>query len=292
MSDGSGSGAEGGFDHRPTTYSNYKDKATITSWAPRYAGSVSTESDRTGSPKEPNAAHLPETAGTADQGLRERKKKLTRQLISDTATRMFLEAGFDAVRVVDVAAACGLAEKTVYNYFPTKEGLILDRFEGMESDIRRVFDPHDASASPVEAAVAAIVAEVETMFDEWGSADHPPDPALLRRFAEMIDQTPALRAAQWEMLDRMGRVAAEGMAARAGVDPGDPEPQIAASAILGLWRVQFGSMARHAIDDRTAIEWRDAVIADVRRAAHLIETGLWSFFSGEPPRPSGAEISR
>jgi len=79
-------------------------------------------------------------------------------------------------------------------------------------------------------------------------------------------------------------VAAEGMAARTGVDPGDPEPQIAASAILGLWRGQFGSMARHAIDDRTAIEWRDAVIADVRRAAHLIETGLWTFMRGGPPR--------
>jgi AcrR family transcriptional regulator len=223
---------------------------------------------------------MADAAGPADQGLRERKKKLTRQLISDTATRMFLEDGFDAVRVVDVAAACGVAEKTVYNYFPTKEALVLDRFEDMEADIRRVFDPHVASLSPVEAAVAAIVVEVETMFEKWGSAGRPPDPVLIRRFADMINQTPALRAAQWEMLDRMGQVAAEGMAARAGVDPGDPEPQIAASAILGLWRVQFGSMARHAIGDRTAIELRDAVIADVRRAAHLIETGLWSFMPG------------
>jgi AcrR family transcriptional regulator len=228
---------------------------------------------------------------TADQGLRERKKKLTRQLISDTATRMFLEHGFDAVRVVDVAAACGVAEKTVYNYFSTKEALVLDRFEDMEADIRLVFDPRDASRSPVEAAVAAIVAEVETMFDERGSAGGALDPALIRRFTEMIDHTPALRAAQWEMVDRMGQIASAGMAARAGVDPGDPEPQIAASAILGLWRVQFGSMARHAIDSRTAIEWRDAVIADVRRAGHLIETGLWSFLPGEPPRPRGAPSS-
>jgi hypothetical protein len=68
------------------------------------------------------------------------------------------------------------------------------------------------------------------------------------------------------------------------VDPDDPEPQIAASAVLGLWRVQFGSMARHAIGDHTVIELRDAVIADVRRAAHLIETGLWTFMRGEPPR--------
>jgi hypothetical protein len=55
------------------------------------------------------------------------------------------------------------------------------------------------------------------------------------------------------MTDRMCQVAAKGMAVRAAVDPDDPEPQIAANAILGLWRVQFGSMARHAIADQTAI---------------------------------------
>jgi AcrR family transcriptional regulator len=198
---------------------------------------------------------------------------------------MFLKDGFDAVRVIDVAAACGVAEKTVYNYFPTKEALILDRFEDMEAGIRRVFDPHATSSSLGEAAVAVIVAEVEMMFDEWVRADHPPDPALIRRFAAMINQTPALRAAQWEMLDRMAQVAAEAMAARAGVDPDDPEPQIAANAILGLWRVQFGSMARHAGSDFTAMELRDAVIADVRRAAYLIDTGLWSFMPGHPRRP-------
>jgi hypothetical protein len=59
------------------------------------------------------------------------------------------------------------------------------------------------------------------------------------------------------------------------VDPDDPEPQIAASAILGLWRVQFGSMARHAIDGHTAIQSRDQVIVDVRRAAliHARQSG-------------------
>ncbi len=59
------------------------------------------------------------------------------------------------------------------------------------------------------------------MFDRRGDGDRPPDPTLIRRFAEMIQQTPALRAAQWEMLDK-GQVAAEGIARRAGVRPDDP----------------------------------------------------------------------
>lgn len=61
------------------------------------------------------------------EGLRERKKRLLRQRLSDTATEMFLERGFDAVRVSEIARACDVSEKTVFNHFPTKESLILDR---------------------------------------------------------------------------------------------------------------------------------------------------------------------
>jgi AcrR family transcriptional regulator len=219
---------------------------------------------------------LEEGVGIAE-GLRERKKRLTRQLISDTATGMFLKDGFDAVRVADVAAASGVSEKTVYNYFPTKESLILDRYEDMENDVRHALGPDAAPTSPVEAAVGVIVAEIRRSFDSWGDGDHAFDPTLIRRFSELVERTPALRAAQREMMDRVVEVAAEAMAARAAVNPEDPEPQIAANAILGLWRVQYRALARYAGEGGTAAEVGDAVIADVRRAARLIDTGLWSF---------------
>ncbi len=75
------------------------------------------------------------------EGLRERKKRLTRQLISDTATGMFLERGFDEVRVTEIAVAAGVSEKTVYNYFPTKESLLLDREAAMAHSIREALGP-------------------------------------------------------------------------------------------------------------------------------------------------------
>jgi len=50
-------------------------------------------------------------AAAATEGIRERKKRLTRDLISNTATRMFLAHGFDAVKVTDIARACDVAEK-------------------------------------------------------------------------------------------------------------------------------------------------------------------------------------
>jgi AcrR family transcriptional regulator len=231
---------------------------------------------------ESEAAEKPDGIPAAVEGLRKRQKEQTRRLISDTATGMFLKDGFDAVRVIDIATACGVSEKTVYNHYPTKESLVFDRFEEMEIDIRGVFGLDEPS--PVEAAVDVIVTRVEAMFGDWGESDRSRELTYIRRFSEMIRQTPSLRAAQWEMLDRMVQIAAEGIAFHAGLDPDDPEPQISANAILGLWRVQFGSMARNAIGDRPPLEVRDAVITDVRRAAELISTGLSSF--ALPPRPA------
>jgi hypothetical protein len=69
------------------------------------------------------------------------------------------------------------------------------------------------------------------------------------------------------MMDRFVAVAAEALAARDGRAAGDPEPQIAAAALLGLWRVQYASLRRH--PDRP-----DLVRADVRRAAAVLRDGL------------------
>jgi hypothetical protein len=72
-------------------------------------------------------------------------------------------------------------------------------------------------------------------------------------------------------------VAAEILAPRAGMSPEDPEPQIAATAMLGLWRVQFLGLRRYLDGTRTPVQVHDAVTADVHRAAVLIDTGLRSF---------------
>ena len=62
-----------------------------------------------------------------DAGLRARKKEQARRLIAETAARLFADNGYENVAVIDVARAADVAEQTVYNYFPTKEHLVLDR---------------------------------------------------------------------------------------------------------------------------------------------------------------------
>jgi AcrR family transcriptional regulator len=57
-------------------------------------------------------------------GLRERKKQQTRELIAETARRLFTERGFERVSVAEIAREADVSEKTVFNYFPTKEELV------------------------------------------------------------------------------------------------------------------------------------------------------------------------
>jgi AcrR family transcriptional regulator len=209
-------------------------------------------------------------------GLRERKKRLMRQQLTDTATRMFMERGFEAVRVTEIAEACGVSEKTVFNYFPTKESLVLDRLESTVASLKAGLA--DPALSPVQAALGILDSELGAM-TSWldGQADPAQASAAIRRFGILIQRTPALRAHQSDMMDQFTAVAAGILAGRAGMNPGDPEPQIAAAALLGLWRIQYQAMSRYLDGTRTPAQVHQAVTADVHRAAQLIDTGLNAF---------------
>ena len=74
-------------------------------------------------------------SATETEGLRERKKRETREAIAAAARALFVRHGYDAVTVADVARAADVAEKTVFNYFPAKEDLVFrhrdDRFASL-----------------------------------------------------------------------------------------------------------------------------------------------------------------
>lgn len=204
-----------------------------------------------------------------------------RQHLSDTATRMFMQRGFDAVRVSEVAEACGVSEKTVFNYFPTKESLVLDRLGTTIASLRTGLA--DPETEPVEAVLRILDAELAAM---TGWLAHQDDSAHacqeVRRFSDLIRATPSLRAYQSDMKDQFVTAATEILAARTITSTDDPEPQIAASALLGLWHVQAQSLRRHLDGMLTPAQVHQAVSADVRRAALLIDTGLRSFTARVP----------
>jgi AcrR family transcriptional regulator len=210
------------------------------------------------------------------EGLRQRKKRLMRQQLSDTATELFLDRGFDAVRVAEVAEACGVSEKTVFNYFPTKESLILDRWDSTLGSLRTGLA--DPASSPVEATLRVLDQELLGLTSWLGGQPDPVQAGIsVQRFGNLIWATPSLRAHQRDLTDQLIAMAAEVLAGRAGMSPDDPEPQIAATALLGLWQIQAQGLRRYLDGSRTPEQVHDVVSADVHRAARLIDTGLSSF---------------
>jgi len=221
-----------------------------------------------------------ESTDNPPAGLRERKKRLLRHRLSDTATRLFIDHGFDAVRVADIAEECGVSEATVFNHFQTKEALVLDRLETTMASL-----PAGLSApglGPIEAALRLLAEELHSMTDVLASQDDPRIAAMaILRFGDLIRATPSLRAYMSDMMDQWVSVATRLLADRAGLSPEDPEPQIAARALLGLWHVQAESLRKHLRSEELDRIQQD-VTDDVRRAARVIAAGIDSLGVSRP----------
>ena len=209
------------------------------------------------------------------EGLRERKRRLTRQRISDVATILLFGArGFDNVKVSEVADIVGVSEKTVYNYFPTKESMVLDWADETVESLARVI----RECPPSESLTAAVV---RAMKEDMERFDDVPDDLVvfLPRFMELIDSTPALRAAWLEMYDRIVTVATRG--ARGARRGGPAGPRADDRGAGAEWIGRSGTRGPRALhragSPARGAELRDAVLEDVDRAARLLETGLWSF---------------
>src|SRR3954452_23023927 len=100
-----------------------------------------------------------------NDGLRERKKRATRQAIADAARALFLERGYDAVTVAEVAAAADVSEKTGFNHFATKEDLVFAHGgEQLSALIASVRDrpPGTSVLGPFRAAIMTLIDGIET----------------------------------------------------------------------------------------------------------------------------------
>jgi AcrR family transcriptional regulator len=94
-------------------------------------------------------------------GLRQRKKAQMRQHIADTAAELFATRGFDQVSISDVAQAVEISDQTVYNYFPTKQDLVLDRAEEISERYRLAVANRPGGTSPASALYPLAQRDIE-----------------------------------------------------------------------------------------------------------------------------------
>ncbi len=69
--------------------------------------------------------------------LRERKKRATREHLLHTAITLIEEHGFDQLTVEQIAAAADVGKGTIYNYFATKEDIVVAFFVDLERRVQQ-----------------------------------------------------------------------------------------------------------------------------------------------------------
>jgi AcrR family transcriptional regulator len=209
-------------------------------------------------------------------GLRELKKQQTRQAISDTATRLFIELGFESVTIAQIATAAQVAKMTVTNYFPHKEDLALDYHEAFTASLADTV----AARSPGESALTALRRQF--------LAAVPGHDALIGfsspEFARMLTDSPTLVARLRELHELRENAVARVLAAETAAAPDDLVPQAVAAVLAAAHRTlyqQVMELTAAGRDDRD-------IAAIVTGAAHqvfdLLEPALADY--AVRPQPS------
>ncbi|MFD7321848.1 TetR/AcrR family transcriptional regulator [Streptomyces sp. NPDC059875] len=193
-------------------------------------------------------------------GLRERKKEQTRQAISEAAIALFLEKGFDAVSVAEIADAADVSKPTLFRYFPAKEDLALHRFADHEDEAARVVSGRPADVSPLDALRAHVLDGLERRDPVTGLCDHP---AVLA-FQRLLYGTPALVARMYTYQSRSEAALAEALGG------GGLDARLAAGQIVAVLRI----LAEENVRRIAAGESADAVYGDAVEAAELAFEGL------------------
>ncbi|MGY0491742.1 TetR/AcrR family transcriptional regulator [Streptomyces sp. WG-D5] len=175
------------------------------------------------------------------EGLRERKKRQTRQYISDVATGLFLERGFDAVTVAEIADAANVSVNTVYNYFPAKEDLFLDRSKGVVDRMSRWVRARDVGESAAVAVLRELRAEVESVSPRVGLMDGYSD------FMRVVQAAPALRSRLWAIQQEVRDNLVETLREETGAQEDDLLPDLVAGQIDWVHQTVMGSIGRRMV---------------------------------------------
>jgi AcrR family transcriptional regulator len=198
------------------------------------------------------------------EGLRERKKQETRQRISDAATALFVQRGFDHVTVTDIAAAADVSKVTVFNYFPRKEHMFFDRSDeasGLLADAVRGRAPGVPVASAIRALVAGLAQRRHPLS---GLRDGTQD------YFRVVADSPALQAAAREMAEELELSLAAVIAAEAGPASGADQARLLAALVITACRVVYLYGVRRILGGETAADIYPSYLCLLNRAFELI----------------------
>src|SRR5437899_3797092 len=129
---------------------------------------------------------MPNTITPIARGLRERKKLKTKEAIQREAMRLFQEQGYEETTIDQIAEAAEISPSTFFNYFPTKEDVVLyDRYDPMIVSLIEAAPPGETLSQTIRRAIDELARVME------------PDREMVLARARLGLLAPALRARFW-----------------------------------------------------------------------------------------------
>lgn len=154
---------------------------------------------------------------------RERKKAATKHSIQDHALRLFVEKGYDATTVDEIAAAAGVSHMTFFRYFPRKEDVVeYDEYDPLLDELIAARPEHEPPLTALHKAIRTGLEKVLTTDRE----------ALLIR-TRLVLRDAVLRSRNVIAQDTTRDLFARALARRAGLEEPNFTATVQASAALG-----------------------------------------------------------
>jgi len=162
----------------------------------------------------------------AGPGLRERKQQQTRERLKRAAMALFLERGFEAATIDDIAAAADVSRRSFFHYFASKEDVVAAWQEDAAAALVAGILARPADESMLTAAENAIAAAVKRI-----------DPTEAAAMSRLKRDNPALHARDQLKYEKLERALADGLAQRAGRKSDRLKARLVAMIATGAMRV-------------------------------------------------------
>jgi AcrR family transcriptional regulator len=174
----------------------------------------------------PGSSKTKSDAAAGPLGLRERKRQQTRERLTRAAMALFLERGFEATTLDDIAAAADISRRGFFHYFESKEDVVFAWQEASTAALIAAVAARPASESMLAAAENAISAMVRQL-----------EPNEAMAMAQLKRDNPALQARDQVKYEKLERALAEALGKRAGHRSEKLEARLVAMIATGAMRI-------------------------------------------------------
>jgi len=176
--------------------------------------------------KQVNLKETKPKSGVATPGQRARKRQQTRERLTRAAMTLFLERGFEATTLDDIAAAADVSRRSFFHYFASKEDVVFAWQEEIITALIAAVAARPAGETMLTAAENAIAAMVRQL-----------DPSEAIAMARLKRDNPALQARNQVKYEMLERTLAEALGKRAGHKRERLQARLVAMITTGAMRI-------------------------------------------------------